>query len=169
MNPVEESAHFRPLEELLTELSQRDVILSAVNDKLRIDAPKGVLTFELRQALTEHKTALMELLRGVSKNETPDQRPQVIEQTIIAVPTVQETSPLEQELDELLAQLRPLNRHWKIQWARGKKVPLKALLHASHLWLSDDLADWTAANDTIFQFISPFGNQQLCYRRYRRV
>ena len=75
----------------------------------------------------------------------------------------------EKELDELIAQLRAVGRSHKIEWARGKNVPIKALLHASALWLSLDPDDWTAANDTIFQFTSPFGNKQLCYRRSDKV
>jgi len=89
---------------------------------------------------------------------------------IVVAPAIQEPDQREKKLDELIDQLRPLNRHWKIEWARGKKdVPIKALLHASSLWLSDDPDDWTAANDTIFQFTSPFGNKQICYRRSEKV
>ena len=72
-------------EELLTELSQRGVILSAVDDKLRIDAPKGVLTSELRQALTEQKRALLALLQS---------------KPIAAAPAIQDTEVQEKELDE---------------------------------------------------------------------
>jgi hypothetical protein len=82
---------------------------------------------------------------------------------IAAVPTIPEPDQREKELDALIDQLRPLNRHWKIEWAREKKVPMKALLHAATLWLSDDTDDWFAAANTIFQFTSPFGNKQLCY------
>jgi len=316
-------------EELLTELSQRGVILSAVDDKLRIDAPKGVLTSELRQVLTEQKTAILGLLRGVSQNETQttdptdasvgvasvrcvdttpsssnfpdvpksvvktieelteteraefdgmnidpadvdsilatphglvvntgrkrwmearlgkqplsdvemarmkrsynkilsdlrilekdmtsadlpkhkalmdklsmihevivlggyevtpeetrqgfdvpvvegttDQETHATKKNIVAAPAVQEVDQREKGLDELIDQLRPLNRCWKIQWARGKKMPMKALLHAATLWLSDDPDDWSAANETIFQFTSPFGNKQLCYRRSEKI
>jgi len=85
-------------------------------------------------------------------------------------PAVQEPDQREKELNELIEQLRPLNRHWKIEWALGKKdVPMKALIHAAHLWLSADPDDWSAANDTICQFTSPFGNKQLCYRRSEKV
>jgi hypothetical protein len=88
---------------------------------------------------------------------------------IVAAPTIQEADQKEKELDELIAQLRAVGRSHKIEWARGKNVPIKALLHASALWLSLDPDDWTAANDTIFQFTSPFGNKQLCYRRSDKV
>jgi hypothetical protein len=49
-------------QELITELSKQGVILEAENDGLRIDAPKGVLTSELRQSLTEQKQAILTLL-----------------------------------------------------------------------------------------------------------
>jgi len=88
---------------------------------------------------------------------------------IAVAPAIQEPDLREKELDELIDQLRPLNRCWKIQWARGKKMPMKALLHAATLWLSDDPDDWSAANETIFQFTSPFGNKQLCYRRSEKI
>lgn len=54
-------------------------------------------------------------------------------------------------------------------WARKKGIPEYAIQHMSVLWLSGDSDDWTAANDTIFQFTSPFGNKQLCYRRSEAV
>ena len=88
---------------------------------------------------------------------------------IKAAPVIQETDQREKELDALIDQLRAVNRSHKVEWARGKKVPIKALLHAASLWLSDDPDDWTAANDTLFQFTSPFGNKQLCYRRSENV
>ena len=87
---------------------------------------------------------------------------------IKAAPSIQDTEAQEKELDELLDQLKKVNRHWKVEWARGKKVPLKALLHAANLWLSDDTDDWTAANDTIHSFTSPFGLRQLQYPNEKR-
>jgi hypothetical protein len=86
-----------------------------------------------------------------------------------AVPVIPEVEAQEKELDELLDQLRKVNRHWKIERAKRQGVPMKALLHAASLWLSGDPDDWTAANDTIFQFTSKFGNKQLCYRRSKKV
>jgi len=73
--------------------------------------------------------------------ETTDPETHVPERTIAAAPAIQEVDSREKELNELIDQLRPLNRHWKIEWAREKKVPMKALLHASALWLSDDPDD----------------------------
>ena len=83
-------------------------------------------------------------------------------QPIAAAPAVQEPDPREKELDELLNQLRD-DRRYTIEEARKKGVPLKALIHASTLWLSDNLDDWTAANDTIYSFTSPYGLKQLQY------
>ena len=78
---------------------------------------------------------------GVTLTDIPETPPA----PIAAAPTVPEPDQREKELDALIDQLRPLNRHWKIEWAREKKVPMKALLHASHLWLSDATNDWSAA------------------------
>jgi hypothetical protein len=44
---------------LLTELARLEVHLSVASDRLHVQAPFGVLTDELRQAMTEHKAALL--------------------------------------------------------------------------------------------------------------
>jgi hypothetical protein len=44
---------------LLTELVRLEVHLSVASDGLHVQAPVGVLTDELRQAMTEHKAALL--------------------------------------------------------------------------------------------------------------
>jgi TubC N-terminal docking domain len=44
---------------LLTELARLEVQLSVASDGLHVQAPVGALTDELRQAVTEHKSALM--------------------------------------------------------------------------------------------------------------
>ncbi|QFS52457.1 non-ribosomal peptide synthetase [Nostoc sphaeroides] len=49
--------------ELLTELDKRGVKLWVENDKLSIEAPKGVLTKDLFSSLAEHKIEIMRLLR----------------------------------------------------------------------------------------------------------
>ena len=51
------------LNQLLTELSERGVKLWAEGDQLRIRAPKGALTLELRDSLTQCKTELLTLLQ----------------------------------------------------------------------------------------------------------
>ena len=48
---------------LLTTLSNEGVKLSANGGSLEIDAPKGVITPELRNSLAEHKTEILKLLR----------------------------------------------------------------------------------------------------------
>jgi tubulysin polyketide synthase-like protein len=44
---------------LFTELTRLQVQLSAEPDGLKVDAPAGILTDELRQAMAEHKAALL--------------------------------------------------------------------------------------------------------------
>ena len=49
--------------ELLIELGQRGVVLAADGDGLRVEAPKGVLTPELLEALRIEKPRLLRCLR----------------------------------------------------------------------------------------------------------
>jgi TubC N-terminal docking domain len=44
---------------LLTELAHLEVHLSVTSDGLHVQTPSGMLTDEVYQAMTEHKTALM--------------------------------------------------------------------------------------------------------------
>ena len=57
-------------EGLLAELRTREVQLAAQGNRLLIDAPKGVLTPELRQRLAEHKDELLSFLSR--EDENPD-------------------------------------------------------------------------------------------------
>lgn len=51
------------MEELLSELNRLEVKLKLDGDELRVSAPQGVLTKDLREALKAHKKRLVELLR----------------------------------------------------------------------------------------------------------
>ncbi len=48
---------------LLAELHSRSVIVEAVGEHLRIDAPKGAITPELRVALVQQKAEILSLLK----------------------------------------------------------------------------------------------------------
>jgi hypothetical protein len=48
--------------EVLQEVTRRGIILQAHGSRLRVNAPKGALTPELRDALAAHKGALLPLL-----------------------------------------------------------------------------------------------------------
>lgn len=48
--------------ELIMELGARGVVIEAVGDRLRVDAPKGVITPELRQALASCKAEVLAIL-----------------------------------------------------------------------------------------------------------
>ncbi len=50
------------VQELLEELARPDIRLQPAGDKLRVDAPKGVLTDGLREAIRRHKAQLLCLL-----------------------------------------------------------------------------------------------------------
>ncbi len=49
-------------DELLIELKARGVSLEVDGDRLRVDAPKGAVTPELREALAAHKAEVLALL-----------------------------------------------------------------------------------------------------------
>jgi len=51
------------LHSLLTNLSNKGIKLSVNGDSLLVDAPKGVMTLELRDSLTEHKAEILLMLR----------------------------------------------------------------------------------------------------------
>ena len=57
---------------LLSELSRRGVRLEAAGDRLRFDAPKGVLTPELRREMVEHKAELLELVERHGRRHPVD-------------------------------------------------------------------------------------------------
>ena len=59
-------------ETLLSDLVQRDVAVAIHGDQLYLEAPKGVLTEELRIALSEHKPEIMRLLRASSPTAFAD-------------------------------------------------------------------------------------------------
>ena len=67
---------------LLNNIAQKGVKLASNGDSLDVDAPKGVLTPELRDSLIKHKAKILELIRQNSFNSTalppivpePDQR-----------------------------------------------------------------------------------------------
>ncbi len=49
-------------EQILTQLRDQDMRLSVTGDRLRVDAPKGAITPELRSMLADHKPELIEAL-----------------------------------------------------------------------------------------------------------
>jgi hypothetical protein len=49
--------------ELITDLRRRDIRLSVRGDRLRVDAPAGGLTPDVREILTRHKIDLLQLLQ----------------------------------------------------------------------------------------------------------
>lgn len=57
--------------DLLAELRKRNVKISLAGDKLRLEAPAGALTPELKKAIAEHKAGLVELL--LSNAKEPDE------------------------------------------------------------------------------------------------
>jgi thioesterase domain-containing protein/NRPS condensation-like uncharacterized protein/acyl carrier protein len=61
--------------ELLAELSQRNVKLSVDSGQLNIRAPKGVLTKELRESLTESKAEILAFLQKANASTTPQLLP----------------------------------------------------------------------------------------------
>lgn len=58
-------------ETLLAEAHRLGITLFPAGDKLRVDAPKGALSPDLRQALADHKPEILALLKPVSDGERP--------------------------------------------------------------------------------------------------
>lgn len=54
--------------EILNELHSRGVTVEAAGDRLRVDAPKGAVTPELREALAERKTEVLALITVTEKD-----------------------------------------------------------------------------------------------------
>jgi hypothetical protein len=55
---------------LLADLRKRGASIAAVGDRLRIEAPAGTVTPEMREVLTRHKAALLAMLsRGAGDSE----------------------------------------------------------------------------------------------------
>lgn len=50
--------------ELITELEARGVMIEAAGDRLRVDAPKGAVTLELREALAACKAEVLAILNA---------------------------------------------------------------------------------------------------------
>jgi hypothetical protein len=48
--------------QLIETLSASGIRLSAANNKLQVDAPRGLLTIELRAELTNHKAELLQIV-----------------------------------------------------------------------------------------------------------
>jgi amino acid adenylation domain-containing protein len=69
------------LHSLLTNLSNKGIKLSANGDSLLVDAPKGVMTRELRDSLTEHKAEILLMLRQYDSGTSSAALP-----TIVPVP-----------------------------------------------------------------------------------
>jgi len=59
-------------EALLTKLQELDVDISLDGDSLRLEAPVGVLTEELKEQVRQHKRALMALLEKQAEKETKE-------------------------------------------------------------------------------------------------
>jgi hypothetical protein len=57
--------------DLVTTLRSHNVILTACGDRLRVDAPAGVLSDEMRQAIRTHKVALLAMLTPARRIPLP--------------------------------------------------------------------------------------------------
>lgn len=60
------------LEALLDECAARGITLSAAGDRLKVDAPVGAVTSELRQSLADHKAELLAYLAGPTEQTTSE-------------------------------------------------------------------------------------------------
>jgi hypothetical protein len=58
--------------EILTDLRRAGTIVTIAGDKLRLEAPKGVLTDELKQRLATQKAEIIMLLQSETSTACPD-------------------------------------------------------------------------------------------------
>jgi len=72
--------------ELLTTLRHLGVTLAPDGDQLRVDAPAGVLTDELRQAMRTHKAALLDLVGAVEERAAIGEGIAMPEERLVPVP-----------------------------------------------------------------------------------
>jgi hypothetical protein len=63
-------------DELIATLQAHQILLAVNGDRLRVDAPAGTLTAELRAAVAQHKTALIARLTDGSTVHSPQQAAQ---------------------------------------------------------------------------------------------
>ena len=61
--------------EILSLLAEKGVKLSVVDGQLKVSAPKGVLTAELRQLLVSNKLEILELLSTTGKSSAQEPIP----------------------------------------------------------------------------------------------
>ena len=59
------------LDQLLADLSQNQIEVFLDGDRLRYRAPEGVLTVDMRVAISEHRVAIIERLRGNAPTKPP--------------------------------------------------------------------------------------------------
>lgn len=77
---------------LWADLVQRDISLRLDGEQLVVDAPRGVLTEELRRTLSEHKPGLVELIRHRAPAPDGALPPQPTQPEHIAEMTLEEFS-----------------------------------------------------------------------------
>lgn len=66
------------LHSLLTNLSNKGIKLSVNGDSLLVDAPKGAMTLELRDSLTEHKAEILLMLRQYDSGTSSGVLPTIV-------------------------------------------------------------------------------------------
>ncbi len=84
-------------QDLLSQLREKGVVLKTSDgDRLVIDAPKGTITDELRDALKAHKSELLQILKSENAPKppaiaAPKTEPQVADKPAITVSSVSQT------------------------------------------------------------------------------
>ncbi len=134
-----------------------DLLQTFKNKRGIKDTTKGQRVVNILSDTTEQTEPSERVVTDETSEDVPSKG-------IAAAPAIQETDQQEKELDELISKLNDARRH-TIEEAREQGVPMKALIHAAALFLSDDMDDWTAATDTIYSFTSQYGLKQLQYRK----
>lgn len=117
---------------LLAKLKQLNVKVSLAGDRLRLEAPKGVLTPELKETLQQHKPALTALLSGQPLEVEETLLPGVKSKVYRTRQVCLEAGHCLQWSRETDCNLFPLTWCWgwcrERQAARGKPIEARKLL-----------------------------------------
>jgi len=148
------------LEKLLSELAKLDIQLFKDGEQLRIRAPKGAVTKEIRETLTEHKAALLDWLQSHQSKEAHSNS-----KTVIAPANRHQSLPLSFAQEQLwvLDQLNPGNPAYNLHYAVHLQgdLNLEALDYSLNTLVQRHESIRTTfayKQDQCVQIISPSGN-----------
>jgi hypothetical protein len=140
------------LVELHALLGRLGVELTARGDRLHYKAPAGVMTPEIRDALTAHKPRLLALLAGVNDQVRPD-GPPAVEPARPAGSTDRGPPPADRHWRRIVA-LWPID--WRERWGRRANE----LEDCGDTW---NMAEWVAFQEVSRDLAEARGRGEVAY------